>query len=82
MENLGTLLSCATSYSSQDKVDDSLIGIKSTALLFGNDTKAILSGFAVTMTTALCLSGYFSEQTWPYYLAVMGASSHIAWQVC
>ena len=30
----------------QDKHDDALVGIKSTALLFGRSSKAIMGGFA------------------------------------
>ena len=30
----------------QDKHDDALVGIKSTALLFGQSSKAIMGGFA------------------------------------
>lgn len=65
----------------QDKDDDQLIGVKSTALLFGDHTKLWLSCFTATMTTGLCMSGYFSEQLWPYYLAVAGTCSHLTWQV-
>jgi len=70
-----------TIYAHQDKIDDRLIGLKSTALLFGDNTKAWLTGFAATMTSSLYLAGYFSEQMWPYYLALMGVSSHLAWQI-
>jgi len=55
--------------------------VKSTALLFGENTKLCLVPFAVTMNTALIMSGYFSEQTWPYYVGVLMASSHLGWQI-
>ncbi|XP_057314585.1 4-hydroxybenzoate polyprenyltransferase, mitochondrial-like isoform X2 [Hydractinia symbiolongicarpus] len=70
-----------TIYAHQDKDDDQLIGVKSTALLFGDHTKLWLSCFTATMTTGLCISGYFSEQLWPYYLAVAGSCSHLTWQI-
>lgn len=70
-----------TIYAHQDKHDDVKAGVKSTALLFGDNTKVWLSGFAVTMNTALLMSGYFSDQMWPYYLAVSMTTGHLAWQI-
>ncbi len=43
-----------TIYAHQDREDDALIGIKSTARLFGDNTKAWLRGF---MVATLCLIG-------------------------
>ena len=42
-----------TIYAHQDKHDDVKVGIKSTALHFGDDTKKYLSGFALAGTSAL-----------------------------
>ena len=52
----------------QDKDDDVLIGVKSTALLFGDQTKPWLTGFSVVMLSSLVLAGMNSDQAWPYYL--------------
>merc|ERR1719318_100367 len=49
-----------TIYAHQDKVDDVKVSVKSTALLFGDNTKSWLSLFSVTMTSGLLMSGYFS----------------------
>lgn len=46
-----------TIYAHQDKTDDIIVGIKSTALLFGEQTKAVLTGFAATSIACLCLTG-------------------------
>lgn len=46
-----------TIYAHQDKDDDIVVGIKSTALLFGENTKACLSGFAVSSIGFLGLTG-------------------------
>ncbi|KFM81848.1 4-hydroxybenzoate polyprenyltransferase, mitochondrial, partial [Stegodyphus mimosarum] len=59
-----------TIYAHQDKVDDVLIKIKSTALKFGEDTKYYLAGFSSSMLTFLILAGYSTEQTWPFYTSV------------
>ena len=65
----------------QDKDDDVLIGVKSTALLFGDQTKPWLTGFSVVMLSSLVLAGMNSDQAWPYYLGLGCVSSHLVWQV-
>lgn len=65
----------------QDKDDDVLIGVKSTALLFGDQTKPWLTGFSVVMLSSLALAGMNSDQTWPYYLGLGSVASHLAWQI-
>jgi 4-hydroxybenzoate polyprenyltransferase len=44
-------------YHAQDKKDDVSIGVKSTALLFGEHTKPILSAFAVMTIAGLSTAG-------------------------
>ena len=46
-----------TIYAHQDKHDDIVVGIKSTALLFGENTKLWLAGFAVSSIGFLGLTG-------------------------
>ncbi|XP_066286513.1 4-hydroxybenzoate polyprenyltransferase, mitochondrial-like [Branchiostoma lanceolatum] len=70
-----------TIYAHQDKADDILIGVKSTALKFGDDTRAWLSGFSAAMVSGLLLSGLMCEQTWPYYAAVGLTGAHLYNQV-
>lgn len=65
----------------QDKYDDMLIGVKSTALKFGDQTKPWLCGFATVMMSGLTCTGVMCEQTWPYYLAVAATGTHLAYQV-
>ena len=50
-----------TIYAHQDKDDDIVVGIKSTALLFGVNTKAWLSGFAASSVSFLALTGESDE---------------------
>ncbi|XP_023493578.1 4-hydroxybenzoate polyprenyltransferase, mitochondrial isoform X3 [Equus przewalskii] len=64
-----------------DKKDDALIGLKSTALWFREDTKQWLSGFSVAMVGALSLVGVSSEQTAPYYAALAAVGAHLARQI-
>nr|CDJ94315.1 UbiA prenyltransferase domain containing protein [Haemonchus contortus] len=70
-----------TIYSHQDKTDDIMIGVKSTALRFGDNTKPWLCGFGTAAIAGLGLTGYIVEQTWPYYVALAGTAAHLAWQV-
>jgi len=70
-----------TIYSHQDKSDDVLIGVKSTALRFGDRSKLWLTGFSTIMISSLGIVGVMAEQTWPYYLALGGTAAQLAWQV-
>ena len=61
-------------YAHQDKVDDKKLGLKSTALYFGNEhTRRALYTFAGVSTTALAASGFMAGMSWPFYLGVVGA---------
>ena len=70
-----------TIYAHQDKDDDELIGVKSTARLFGKDTgKWVLRFYAVAFT--LILAAGFTEHTgWPFAFAMLAAGAHLLWQV-
>ncbi|XP_007518544.1 4-hydroxybenzoate polyprenyltransferase, mitochondrial [Erinaceus europaeus] len=70
-----------TIYAHQDKRDDALIGLKSTALLFRENTKQWLTGFSVAMLGALTLVGENSHQTAPYYTALVAVGAHLAHQI-
>ncbi|XP_036618354.1 4-hydroxybenzoate polyprenyltransferase, mitochondrial [Trichosurus vulpecula] len=70
-----------TIYAHQDKRDDALIGLKSTALRFKEDTKQWLSGFSVVMLGGLTLAGLNCDQTTPYYAAVAATGAHLAHQI-
>ncbi|KAK7070842.1 Para-hydroxybenzoate--polyprenyltransferase, mitochondrial precursor (PHB:polyprenyltransferase) [Halocaridina rubra] len=70
-----------TIYAHQDKYDDAIIGIKSTALKFGEKTWKWLSGFSIIMISSLLLTGYSAQLSWPYYLTVFGTAAHIGNQI-
>ncbi|XP_043259551.1 4-hydroxybenzoate polyprenyltransferase, mitochondrial [Colletes gigas] len=70
-----------TIYAHQDKIDDIIIGIKSTALKFEDKTKMYLSGFSSAMIAGLITSGILTAQTWPYYGAVGLVGVHLANQI-
>lgn len=58
-----------------------MIGIKSTALRFGDKTKFWLTGFSTAMIGGLTASGMACDQTWPYYATVGLVSAHLAQQI-
>lgn len=58
------------------------VGVKSTALRFGERTKLWLSCFAAGMLPGLLLTGVASDQTWPYYVGVASVLAHLSHQVC
>jgi 4-hydroxybenzoate polyprenyltransferase len=70
-----------TIYAHSDREDDALIGVKSTALKFGRDTKTWLTGFAVLALAFWCLAGRLHGVAWPWYAGVALAGLHLAWQI-
>ncbi len=70
-----------TIYAHQDVEDDALIGIKSTARLFGENTKpalAVFYGIAVVLIgVALKLAG----SGWPAFVGLAVFAAHLVWQI-
>jgi 4-hydroxybenzoate polyprenyltransferase len=70
-----------TIYAHQDREDDALIGIKSTALLFGARTKPML---AVCYTLAVILlgaAGFAAGAHIAFTIALFVFAGHLAWQI-
>ena len=59
-----------TQYAMVDREDDLKIGIKSTAILFGDLDYKIVAAFQALMLINLALIGRESDFTWPYWLAL------------
>ena len=70
-----------TIYAHQDKEDDALIGVRSTALKFGGRTKRWLALFAVAMLALLALTILLAGLGRIAWLAVAGAAFHLLWQI-
>jgi 4-hydroxybenzoate polyprenyltransferase len=70
-----------TIYAHQDSEDDALIGIKSTALLFGARTRPALVIFyalaVALIATALALAG----ARWPAWIGLAAFAVHLVWQI-
>jgi 4-hydroxybenzoate polyprenyltransferase len=71
-----------TIYAHQDRKDDLIIGVKSTALRFGRNTKKWLTGFGTAMTANLVASGLVCDLAWPYFASISVIAAHIGHQVC
>jgi 4-hydroxybenzoate polyprenyltransferase len=70
-----------TIYAHQDKEDDILIGVKSTALKFGAQTKPWLVGFYTITVILLAATGLLANLAWPYYSGLTLAAWQLAWQI-
>ncbi|XP_057686818.1 4-hydroxybenzoate polyprenyltransferase, mitochondrial [Corythoichthys intestinalis] len=70
-----------TIYAHQDKEDDIKVGVKSTALRFGEQTKPWLTGFAAAAMAGLVVVGLSTDQTLPYYGALTAVTLHLARQI-
>jgi 4-hydroxybenzoate polyprenyltransferase len=70
-----------TIYAHQDKQDDALIGVKSTALRLGAATRPWLAVFYGLAVVLLALCGALAGLAWPYYVALGVAALHFGWQV-
>ena len=70
-----------TIYAHQDREDDALIGIKSTALLFGERTKSMLGLFYALAVVLIGLAGWSAGGGVVFALGLGVFAAHLAWQV-
>jgi 4-hydroxybenzoate polyprenyltransferase len=72
-----------TMYAHQDKLDDEKLGIKSTALAFGEDPQPILFMFAfLTHTCWMTAGALILKYEHPiFFLGMIGAFGHLVWQI-
>jgi 4-hydroxybenzoate polyprenyltransferase len=69
-----------TIYAHQDKEDDVLIGVKSSALALGPRTRPWLFIFYAAATASWAAAGWVAGLGWPFWLALSLALLHFAWQ--
>jgi 4-hydroxybenzoate polyprenyltransferase len=70
-----------TIYAHQDKADDVLVGVKSTALTFGRYNRTYLSAFAVANITCMALAGHAAGCGAIFDGFLTLSASQLAWQV-
>lgn len=89
LSGIGWTLFYDTIYAHQDKEDDALIGVRSTARLFGTRTKVWLRGFMLgsvgLMMLAVLGALLGADAGWPAVLValagVWGFGAHMGWQL-
>jgi len=70
-----------TIYAHQDAEDDALIGIKSTARLFGARTHLALSVFYPLAVALIGLALALGGARWPAWIGLAAFATHLAWQI-
>jgi 4-hydroxybenzoate polyprenyltransferase len=70
-----------TIYAHQDREDDLMIGIKSTALLFGENTRPMLAGFYAGAVVLIGIAGLMAGGGLIFVLGMIAFAAHLAWQV-
>lgn len=70
-----------TIYAHQDKADDARLGLKSTALRMGDNTKAHLTAWSLAAGALWAVTGLTADLNAAYFAAVLGSTGHMLWQV-
>jgi len=69
-----------TIYAHQDKEDDALVGIKSSALKLGDRTRPYLYGFFAGAVILTGIAGWTAGLSWPFYIALSAGGVQLFWQ--
>ena len=70
-----------TIYAHQDKEDDALIGVKSTALKLGANTRYWLILFYSLCVICFAAAGWLTGLLWPFWIGIGGITLHFLWQI-
>lgn len=70
-----------TIYAHQDREDDALIGIKSTAILFSQNTKPMLAAFFSLAVLLIGMAGWLAGGGLIFAIGLAAFALHLAWQV-
>jgi 4-hydroxybenzoate polyprenyltransferase len=70
-----------TIYAHQDREDDALIGIKSTALLFGARTRLMLTLFYALAIILIAAAGVLAGAGLVFAIGLIAFAAHLGWQV-
>jgi 4-hydroxybenzoate polyprenyltransferase len=70
-----------TIYAHQDREDDALVGLKSTALLFAENTKPALAAFSCIAVILIGLAGYLAGAGIVFALGLAAFAGHLVWQI-
>jgi 4-hydroxybenzoate polyprenyltransferase len=70
-----------TIYAHQDREDDALVGVRSTARLFGHRTKPALTVLYGAMVLFLAAAQWLVAASWPAWAGLALAAAHMARQI-
>jgi 4-hydroxybenzoate polyprenyltransferase len=70
-----------TIYAHQDREDDAMVGVKSTARLFADNTKPALTGFYALAVILLAVALVLAGAGLAAWLGLAAFAGHLAWQV-
>jgi 4-hydroxybenzoate polyprenyltransferase len=70
-----------TIYAHQDREDDALLGVGSTALFFKENTKPALAAFYTAAVVLIALAGYFAGAGIVFAIGLIAFALHLGWQV-
>lgn len=69
-----------TIYAHQDREDDMMIGIKSTALLFGQNTQTMLAVFYTLAVVLIGIAGLMADGGIIFAIGLLAFAAHLTWQ--
>jgi 4-hydroxybenzoate polyprenyltransferase len=70
-----------TIYAHQDREDDALIGLKSTAILFGQNTKQMLTVFYALAVMLIGIAGALAGGGPIFFAGLAAFAVHLGWQI-
>ena len=70
-----------TVYAYVDVADDTRLGLKSTAILFGRRGQAIVGLFYALTVGAWAVGGWLLDMAMPYAIGMVIIAAHLAWQI-
>jgi len=70
-----------TIYAHQDKEDDLLVGVKSSALALGHNTQPALLLFSTVFIGLVAVAGALAGLNWLFFLWLVLPFGHLLWQV-
>jgi 4-hydroxybenzoate polyprenyltransferase len=70
-----------TIYAHQDREDDALIGIKSTALLFGENTRPMLAVFYTIAVLLIAVAGWGAGAGLVFSIGLFAFAAQLSWQI-
>jgi len=75
------ILGYDTIYAHQDREDDALVGVHSTARLFGDETRPFLAFCYAVALALIATAGSLAGLSWVFYAALLLPAGMLGWQL-